>query len=138
VKGATGGRPPKPDGMKRNRNKPTHGYIQLPRDGRSAPAPDPAAKLTAPERKLWDRLWVTPEASTWRDVDAAPLTRYVKLAVSGGLDPRVLAELRNLEDRYLMSPYARRIGKVELEPEDQPAELAEVSSLDRYQFEQAG
>jgi hypothetical protein len=133
------GRPAKPEGQTRHRNKPTHGYVQMPREGRDEPVPEPVFKLLERERKLWNRLWSTPEAALWHEADAPAVTRYVKLACNPTalMDSKVLAELRNLEDRFGMSVYARRVNKLELEPEEAPAGLAEVSSLDRYQFNEA-
>jgi hypothetical protein len=140
MKGQGGGRPTKPDGQKRNRNKPTHGYVQLPREGRKGAAPKPLLELSDLEKRLWRLLWATPESTQWGPGDVPAVTRMVQLQANPDTprDSRLLAEVRNLEDRFCLNPYSRRINKWELEPEDAPAELAEVSSLDRYQFDQAG
>ena len=76
---------------------------------------------------LWKSLWSTPEASQWRDVDRVPLTRLVELAAAGSDDARVLAELRQLEDRFGLSPHARKVLGWEL-VEEKPAAVGPVSS----------
>jgi len=73
---------------------------------------------------LWKCLWASGEASQWRAVDAAAVTRLVELESipAGEIDVRLLAEVRQLEDRFGLNPYARRqLGwRAPAEVEDRP------------------
>lgn len=116
------GRPPKPAGQARNRNKPTHAEVYLPPGGRGGRVPTPMGATLKPEAvKLWRRLWKTPEASQWGDADVPALTRYVSLAIAPDLwlEKGVLGELRQLEDRFGLNPYGRRVSKWVID--DEPA-----------------
>jgi hypothetical protein len=70
-------------------------------------------------------LWASPAAAAWCDSDVPGLTRLVVLETIEEPDARVLAETRQLEDRYLLSPWARRVAKAEL---DEPAAESATSS----------
>ena len=89
--------------------------------------PDPIRALTADQAALWSQLWASPAAVTWCASDAAPLTRLVVLETIVEPDVKVLAELRQLEDRFLLSPYARRVAKVVLESADDASAPATLS-----------
>ena len=104
------GRPPKPEGQKVNRHPPTHAPVALPEGGREGPAPKPALKIEGEAKRLWTALWKLPEAAMWTDADLPPLTRLVCLQASphAWMDSRLLAEMRQLEDRFGMNPTARR------------------------------
>jgi hypothetical protein len=54
-------------------------------------------------------------------VDRSPLTRLVELAVTVSDNPRLLAELRQLEDRFGLSPHARKVLAWQVE-EPKPSE----------------
>jgi hypothetical protein len=83
--------------------------------------PEPIKALTTDQAALWAHLWASPAAATWCASDAAPLTRLVVLETAADPDVKVLAELRQLEDRFLLSPWARRVAKFDLEsPSEAP------------------
>ena len=105
------GRPPKPEGQKVNRHKPTHAPVELPAVGPDRPAPSPSSELNADEERLWAAMWKQPEAAMWRDADVPALTRLVTLQADRRAwhDNRLLAEMRQLEDRFGMNPTARRL-----------------------------
>jgi hypothetical protein len=57
-------------------------------------------------------------AAVWLEADVPALVRLaslVELADSGDMAPQVLAEIRQLEDRFDLSPLARRRLQWELE-----------------------
>lgn len=110
MRGAGGGRPRKPEGTQRHRNRPTHELVELPAGGREGAPPKPIVGLGGDAGRLWRRLWASPVACQWCESDVSGLTRLVQLATSPGVveDPRRLAELRQLEQQYGLSPYARR------------------------------
>lgn len=127
------GRPPKPEGAAVTRHKPTHGEVLLPAAGRTTPAPAPIVELLEPARAMWDRIWASPEATQWGEADVPGLTRYVTMAIVPEiwLDSKLLPELRNLEDRYGLNPYSRRVSKwvhdVPEESSDKPAAAVKPS-----------
>lgn len=116
------GRPPKPDGQKINHHPPTHDSVVL-GEGRKKPPP-PVVELTTEGVKLWKALWSQPEASQWTDADVPTLSRLAWLLSSPAnwADSKLLAEMRQLEDRFGLSPYARRQlrwVRAEVEPEQE-------------------
>jgi hypothetical protein len=110
TRGAGGGRPPKDQAR---RDQPATESLKLPAD---RTIPEPIRALTPDQAVLWAQLWASPAAGAWCASDAAPLTRLVILETADEPDVKVLAELRQLEDRFLLSPWARRVAKVDLEP----------------------
>jgi hypothetical protein len=97
-------------------------------DARSIP--DPIRPLSPRERAWWDRLWRSPAAALWCESDVAAVTRLVVLETTEGLDAKVLAELRQLEDRLLLNPWARRVAKVEVVA-DKPESVRKSSGRSR-------
>lgn len=134
-RGAGAGRPRKV-GETRNRNKPTRETIVVDADARAAIVPDPVIPLTQSGQGLWDFLWSLPIASLWDQADAPAVTRMVKLqSRKGTLDAKTLAEVRQLEDRFLLNPYSRAQQRVVIEGSgaagsDTPP--ADVSDIDHY------
>jgi hypothetical protein len=96
--------------------------------------------LSGPAKYVWNDMWAHPVATLWQRADVAPLTRLVLLQTSSTalLNKDLLAEMRHLEDRFLLNPYARAQQRVVIEDQDRKADGAsEVTSLDdwrRYAF----
>jgi len=127
---------PKPPGQRRRRNKGQSDWQQLPADGRKGEIPEPRTQRELGEiaQQYWDTLWTSPMAVTFTDADIQPLTRLAVLvddrdrsestdglieivesnyADAGEIEVVVGrfagdAEIRQLEDRYGISPLARR------------------------------
>ena len=62
-------------------------------------------------RDYWATLWASPMAAAWVDADVpglVRLTRLVDLTARGDDRAQVLSEIRQLEDRFGLSPLARR------------------------------
>ena len=78
----------------------------------SGGCPEPPFPLAGLRSALWRRMWAQPVARVWADIDVAPLARLVVLQTSpeAFTDRGLLAELRQLEDRFFLSPRARREG----------------------------
>lgn len=140
MRGAGGGRPQKPPEERRHRNPPTKDTIVVYADDRVDEVPEPVLPFDGARRALWDRIWSQPVASLWDAVDAAAVTRMVLLQTSATTftDNKLLIELRQLEDRFLLNPYARAQQRVMLESRTRgqavsPAadRMPGVSSLDR-------
>src|SRR6266511_4078941 len=77
------GPPPKPDGLRRRRNR-APGMTWLPAGGRQgeAPAWPLPGRHTAAEREAWAQLWRTPQAVAWEELGwARTVARYCRLLV---------------------------------------------------------
>lgn len=144
MRGAGGGRPPKPAEDRRHRNPPTKDTITVYADDRVEHVPDPMLPFTGTRRELWDRMWAQPVAVLWDVVDVAALTRMVLLQTSTEVirDSRMLIELRQLEDRFLLNPYARAQQRVVIEDTQRHQDYQQlargVSSLDRARAAKTG
>lgn len=79
----------------------------------------PAGKATARELARWRLLWATEAASQWVEGDAPAIARIVKLQLEcEASDGRLGAfgALIGLEDRFALSPTARRRNYVDTRP----------------------
>ena len=113
---------PAPRGPGKTRRRNTEIWTPLPAEGRREPAP----KL--PERQVLDRdgdlrsvpwqpstlewwttVWASPMATQWSPADVPSLVRLAVLIDDCMVtaDPRTGAEIRQLEDRFGLSPQAR-------------------------------
>ncbi len=119
------GPPPKKATVRRRRNAST-GRRRL---SAAVPRNPPALRLRkvlAETREWWKTIWASPMASEWIDADVLVLRRLavlVDLAYRGEASSTVLSEIRQLEDRFGMSPMARRRLEWELAG-DAPADTA--------------
>jgi hypothetical protein len=123
TRGAGGGRPTKPEAQRRSRATST---LSTSTRERNRAIPKPIRRLNREESALWRSLWRSAEAVSWRDdVDRGPLTRLVELAAAKTEDVKVLAELRQIEDRFGLSPHARKVlGWSDLTEPEAPAPAA--------------
>lgn len=108
------GPPPKRPEERRRRNK-TAGPVTVrlePEPARSVVPELPRDGELLPEtRAYWQTLWASPMAAMWLDVDVPALVRLTMLVEQigrGSASTRVLSEIRALEDRFGLSPLARR------------------------------
>lgn len=100
----------------------------MPKAGREGPAPAPKTSVELCEVALayWEALWASPMALVYTDVDVFPLSRMAVLvheretARSREGD----SELRQLEDRFGVSPLARRRLNWEIDQAGKAAEDA--------------
>ncbi|MEO8694804.1 MAG: hypothetical protein ABI658_14860, partial [Acidimicrobiales bacterium] len=112
--GAGGGRPRKPEGMARHKNPSTRGTITIDADAKVDVIPEPSLPLTGVRREIWDEMWAQPIATLWNRSDLAALTRLViiQTTLAAYDDKGLLAEMRQLEDRFLLNPYSRAQQRV--------------------------
>lgn len=130
------GATPKPPGQRRRRNAGQSQWQQLPAEGREGEIPEPRTerKLGSIAALYWETLWASPMAVTFTDADIQALTRLavlvddrarsesgdelIEIVESNYGDSSEVevvigkfagdAEIRQLEDRYGISPLARR------------------------------
>lgn len=109
-RGANGGRPAKPQRRNRAPRRVDFDMLALPVQGRQGRVPQPSVALPDQALKLWRQMWRGPAATMWTVDDVPALTRLVALSADPATwtNPRLLAELRQLEDRFGLSPWARR------------------------------
>jgi hypothetical protein len=129
MRGVGGGRPPKPEGQKRNRTPPTRARRTLAEAPKPAvqAVPEPLCALSTAGKAVWERMWGLPEASQWKLVDIPALSRLVWLQQNpeNWIDNRMLSEVRQLEDRFGMNAYARHhLGWDK--PEEEPAPVSQT------------
>lgn len=105
---------PKPPGQRRRRNAEQAQWRALPFEGRrgrppALPRKRPAwLKLT---RDWWGAIWASPMATAWLPSDVPTLYRLARIMEAdnrGEATASLLAEARQLEDRFGLSPMARR------------------------------
>jgi hypothetical protein len=110
---------PKPAAQRRRRNK-VPAVVKLathtqPRKPPALPKGYPAAS-----RKWWQTVWASPMAQVWLEADVPALVRLAGLVGAADPSPQVLAEIRQLEDRFGLSPLARRRLQWELQQSTEP------------------
>jgi hypothetical protein len=110
------GPPPKPASQRRRRNK-APAVVKLANRQPSKPPTLPKGFSPA-ARKWWATVWASPMAAVWLDADVPALVRLatlVELLDQGEATAMVLTEIRQLEDRFGLSPMARRRLQWEVE-----------------------
>lgn len=135
MRGAGGGRPRKPDDQRRNRNAPSRHDIVVYTDARVAVVPDPPIPLVGRQVPAWEALWREPVATLWSTADVGAVLRMVILQTSAQTyrQSGLLAELRQLEDRFLLNPYSRAQQRVVII--DPPAEEDEDEVVKPSRYE---
>lgn len=108
------GPPPNPNARRRNVGP---GFVKLPSSGRKAPPPELPATLPGTRRKWraetlewWEAVWRSPMAVEFLESDYHGLLRLAVLRdrdTRGMLLAKEHAEIRQLEDRFGLSPLAR-------------------------------
>ncbi len=131
---------PKAPGQKRRRNVTVRPEKLAASHGR-APLLPGAELLTASTVGWWETVWASPMAAVWLPADVPALVRLallMELSFLGEASAALLGEIRQLEDRFGLSPLARRrlqwevdqaggSGAAVAEPEDDGRWLRVVS-----------
>jgi hypothetical protein len=101
---------PKPPNQRRRRNAGQAQWQELPAEGRKGDAPPlPAGEWLDSTREWWTTIWSSPMATIWVEADIEPLCRLACLKDEFDRGERgQLVAIQNLEDRYGLSPKARR------------------------------
>jgi len=77
----------------------------------------------------WDTIWASPMAVVWKDADVPALIRMARLqdkAMRNEASAAELSEIRQLEDRFGLSPLARRRLQWEITQEEERVERQEA------------
>lgn len=103
---------PKPPGQRRRRNAGQSQWKELPAEGRKGTAPElPDLDWLDDTREWWATIWASPMATVWQPADVEPLIRLARLRdadARGEGSVSALAQITALEDRFGLSPKARR------------------------------
>jgi len=105
---------PKPPGQRRRTNFGQAQWRELPAGGRKgrAPAlPTKKPRWLESTKKWWATIWASPMATAWLEADVDPLIRLARLRddEARGIMPATgYPAMQQLEDRYGLSPKARR------------------------------
>lgn len=123
---------PKPDGQRRRANKPAVSGERL---QVAAAAAKPELGIEEPHSRTvawWDAIWASPMAAVWVESDVHELLALADLKEMqhrGQATAAVLAEIRQMNDRYGFSPLARRRLQWEVDraaPPGAPGEVVKV------------
>ena len=127
---------PKPKDQRRRRNVGQAQWRQLPSEGRAGSAPvlpDREAGWLDGTRAWWDTIWASPMATAWLEADVESLVRLAALKddfARGTAPATALPAMQQLEDRFGMSPKARRALQWEVaQVEKEAPALAVVKPL---------
>ena len=113
------GPPPKPASQRRRRNATT-APVTLPTGGTKRKVPElPLKRPLAATRTWWRTIWASPMSAVWLEADVPGLVRLAELVDlsnrEGATPLTAMSEIRALEDRYGLSPLARRRLQWEVE-----------------------
>lgn len=102
--------PPKPPGQRVRRNKDQQNWKQLPAAKRFKP-PTAPTKWSASTKRWWKLIWDSPMSSMWVESDTHALLRLgdlLDLQSKGKISAIMVGEIRQIEDRFGLSPKSRR------------------------------
>jgi hypothetical protein len=103
---------PKPPGQRRRRNAGQSQWKQLPAEGRRGKVPElPDLDWLPDTLEWWETIWASPMATAWQPADMDALVRLARLRdadARGEGSVTALAQMTALEDRFGLSPKARR------------------------------
>jgi hypothetical protein len=106
---------PKPPGQRRRRNLDAPRWRTFDagaRKGRVPPLPARRPAWSASTRAWWRRVWRSPMSAAYLEADLGALFRLaelVELFARGSSSASLIAEQRQLEDRFGLSPKARQL-----------------------------
>ena len=100
---------PKPPGQRRRRNTSAGQWVKLP-SGTEVQVPRAPVGLGAAGKRWWRDVWMSPMAAVFLPADRHALERAARLVdhLAVEIDTSASAELRHLEDRFGLTPLARR------------------------------
>lgn len=128
---------PKPPGQRVRRNKDQPQWRSLSASGRNGRAPACPTKWLAATKTWWKTIWASPMALAWVDADVPALLRLGSMIdlINRSTKPSslMLGEIRQLEDRFGLSPKSRRMLQWEItageEEQESERPLADVRRL---------
>lgn len=131
---------PKPADQRRRRNAPTIPTTNLPRGGRTEPAPECPYSLGDPGERWWVWAWQTPQACAWDEVGhlyvVARRAQLEDLLAKVAPDKALglHREMREIDDRLGLTPkgLAQLRWQIVADPEPESTEDDEEHLGDRF------
>lgn len=101
---------PKPPGqrVRRNLDNPTWKHLAPAKPFKTPPA---ARGWSASTKKWWKLIWESPMRPMWLESDVPALIRLghlLEIQATGKISAEMVAEIRQIEDRFGLSPKSRR------------------------------
>lgn len=103
---------PKPPGQRVRRNKNQQQWKTLPASKPFKRPPLCPTSWSTATKKWWKLIWESPMASLWLESDVHALTRLgnlLELQAKGKISAIMIGEIRQIEDRFGLSPKSRRM-----------------------------
>ena len=103
------GPPPDPNSRRQQTKAQASGWLDLPANGRTGPAPTwPFAKMLDGEIEVWESLWASPQSVAWEALAVSPrdVATYVRFSVLGEESKDAANEARQWSDRLGLNPAA--------------------------------
>lgn len=130
---------PAPTSTERSHKADSQGWTTLPADGRDGPLPAfPLYSPSSREMDLWERLWETPQAVMWQQLNQEfEVASYVRLLARAELpksSSMIWAQVKQVGESLGLSVSGMQrnrwtVGVVESEDDDVSAPVAGVASL---------
>ena len=103
------GPPPDPNSRRQQTKAQASGWLDLPANGRTGPAPAwPFARTLDGEIEVWESLWASPQSVAWEALAVSPrdVATYVRFSVLGEESKDAANEARQWSDRLGLNPAA--------------------------------
>lgn len=100
---------PKPPGQRVRRNKDQQSWKALPSAKPFKRPPTCPPKWSAATKKWWKLIWESPMAAVWLESDVPALIRLGNLLEIPKQSALIVGEIRQIEDRFGLSPKSRRM-----------------------------
>lgn len=101
--------PTKPPGARVRRNVDQPQWRGLPSEGRTGPAPKCPPAWSKETKEWWKVIWRSPMATVWLESDIPALIRLGNLLELPKQTALIVGEIRQIEDRFGLSPKSRRM-----------------------------
>jgi len=106
-------------GARVRRNKQQANWRGLPAEGRDGDAPACPESWSDETRDWWEIIWRSPMATIWLESDVPALIRLGNLLELPKQTALIIGEIRQIEDRFGLSPKSRRMLQWLIEPPDE-------------------
>lgn len=110
---------PKAPGARARRNKDQNNWRGLPAEGKTTAAPACPESWSEQTCDWWEIIWRSPMATIWLESDVPALVRLGNLLELPKQTALIIGEIRQIEDRFGLSPKSRRMLQWLIEPPDE-------------------
>jgi hypothetical protein len=121
--------PPKPPGQRVRRNTDQKKWKTLPA-AKTFKRPVAPRGWSASTKNWWKLIWESPMAAIWLESDVPALTRLgnlLELQAKGKISAIMVGEIRQIEDRFGLSPKSRHMLQWYIPLEDAETDLEQAT-----------